>query len=71
MLCVSNQMEKTEACLVARAWPRAQKARERSSMQVVTRALGCIATANVSADDLEPTGHTLPITACLNWSNSL
>lgn len=34
-------------------------------MQVVTRALGCIATANVSADDLEPAGQTMPIKSCL------
>ena len=39
---------------VARAWPRAQKARERSSMHVVTRALGCMATASVRAEERDP-----------------
>ena len=53
------------ADLVARACPSAQKARERSSMQVTTRALGCMATARVSGDDLDPaasntTMHTHP-----------
>ena len=39
---------------MAEAWPRAQKPSERSSIQVVMRALGCIATARVNADDLDP-----------------
>ena len=39
---------------VARAWPNAQKARERSSMHVVTQALGCMATASVRAEERDP-----------------
>lgn len=38
-------------------------------MQVVTRALGCIATASVSAEDLDPAGHQETITSCPECSN--
>ncbi len=52
------------AHLVARPKPRAQNARERSSMQQVTRARGCCAAASASGDDLEPANrgwHVLSI----------
>ena len=39
---------------VARAWPRAQKASDLSSMHVMTHALGCMATARVRAEEREP-----------------
>ena len=65
--CLTSR--RVEAYPVARAWPRAQKAKERSSMQEVTRALGCIATASVNADDLDPAGATLPVTADSQCSN--
>ena len=45
---------------VARAWPRAQKASDLSSMHVMTHALGCMATARVRADEREP-AHTPPL----------
>jgi len=48
---------------VARAWPIAQKPSERSSMQVMTRARGCMATARVRADEREPapTGSAMKV----------
>ena len=61
--CVSKSRSVVRggAYLVARAWPRAQNPKDRSSMQVVTRALGCIATANVNAEDLEPADSNMHI----------
>lgn len=39
---------------VAEACPNAQNPRERSSMQVVMRARGCMATARVKAEERDP-----------------
>jgi len=53
----------TGAHPVERAWPTTQKPSERSSMQVMTRARGCMATARVKADDREPapTGKAMKV----------